>query len=411
MKRNNMNAKRIWLITVGENLPVGQNRKLRTALLSEELKKRGHKVLWWISAFNHFKKEWLFEHDQSVMLENGVRLFALKGCSYRQNISVARYLDHYLLARKFRKFARKETPPNVIVCSYPPYELAYAAVIFAKQRSIPIIIDIRDQWPDLYLCYVPPYIKPVVRLMLSRDFILNCAVMRSADALTSMMEPLLAWGINSAGRPRRDSDRVFYLGSSRLKKSTTSEVIESLNDWIDDRFVVVFVGTFGETWNPTVLVDSARRLENENIAFVLAGDGPYFKHIQKKSKGLSNLMLTGWVEQNAITALLNKAHLGVITTTREFIGFPNKAFLYMSGGLPILSSCRGDLENILKIRKIGAFYEHGDVTGLNRLILSYASNESTYRKAVENVKTLFETYFDSEKIYADFADYIESFAT
>ena len=48
----------IWLIQTGEKLPLqNKERKLRTTLLADCLIKRGHSVLWWASAFDHFKKD------------------------------------------------------------------------------------------------------------------------------------------------------------------------------------------------------------------------------------------------------------------------------------------------------------------------------------------------------------------
>ena len=56
----------IWLITIGEQLPIKKGiRKLRTAYLADELIKRGHDITWWGSAFEHFKKEWIFEKEES----------------------------------------------------------------------------------------------------------------------------------------------------------------------------------------------------------------------------------------------------------------------------------------------------------------------------------------------------------
>jgi hypothetical protein len=47
----------VWLITIGEPLPVQEGaRKLWTAIVAEGLVARGHRVLRWSSAFDHFKK-------------------------------------------------------------------------------------------------------------------------------------------------------------------------------------------------------------------------------------------------------------------------------------------------------------------------------------------------------------------
>ncbi|MFX0200046.1 MAG: glycosyltransferase WbuB, partial [Candidatus Hodarchaeota archaeon] len=60
----------IWLIQIGEALPVKAGiRKLRTAYLADKLIQRGHDVLWWASAFDHFEKRWLYDNDKEVTLD------------------------------------------------------------------------------------------------------------------------------------------------------------------------------------------------------------------------------------------------------------------------------------------------------------------------------------------------------
>ena len=56
-----------WLIQIGEPLPIGAGvRKMRTALLAQEMVKRGHNVLWWASTFEHQTKRMLYDSDMEV---------------------------------------------------------------------------------------------------------------------------------------------------------------------------------------------------------------------------------------------------------------------------------------------------------------------------------------------------------
>ena len=100
----------IWLIQIGELLPIKDGeRKLRTAILADKLTERGHSVLWWASAFDHFKKVWISKKDTEFVLKNGVKIIALKGIGYKRNISFSRFVDHRIIAMKFRKAAPKST--------------------------------------------------------------------------------------------------------------------------------------------------------------------------------------------------------------------------------------------------------------------------------------------------------------
>jgi hypothetical protein len=107
---------KIWLLEIGELLPLNpNNRKMRVGMLSEKFVERGHTVCWWVSAFEHQQKKMLFENDDEVTLSNGLTLQVLRGCGYRTNVSLSRYIDHRIIARKFRLLSKKMSLPDVII--------------------------------------------------------------------------------------------------------------------------------------------------------------------------------------------------------------------------------------------------------------------------------------------------------
>jgi glycosyltransferase involved in cell wall biosynthesis len=119
-------------------------------------------------------------------------------------------------------------------------------------------------------------------------------------------------------------------------------------------------------------------------------------------------VLTGWLQQNDITALLKQAHVGVIPNSEEFAAFPNKAFAYISAGLPIISSCQGELKKIIEDARIGLNYRPRDVNTLTECLRYFLDNQEVYGQYAERVRNLFKAKFDSEVIYNSFADHIEN---
>lgn len=92
-----MNNLDIWILQTGEVLPISKAvRKMRTTLIAENLMKRGHNVLWWSSAFEHQRKSWIARHSTIQRLDNRLRIFLLRGLGYKKNISIKRYIDHWL---------------------------------------------------------------------------------------------------------------------------------------------------------------------------------------------------------------------------------------------------------------------------------------------------------------------------
>ena len=105
---------KIWLIQTGEDIPFESNlRKLRTAVLAEELVSRDHEVVWWAAAFSHLRKEWV-TRERNRTLSSGVMVELLHGSGYRTNMSIARIVDHRIVAREFKKRSREQPLPATL---------------------------------------------------------------------------------------------------------------------------------------------------------------------------------------------------------------------------------------------------------------------------------------------------------
>lgn len=403
---------KIWLLQIGESLPIETGiRKLRTAMLADKLIERGHYVLWWASSFDHFRKEWAIENEREIVLENGVRIMALRGTGYKKNVAFSRLFDHRIVARKFRNRAPNLPLPNIIVASMPTYDLAYEGLKFAKVRGIPIIVDIRDQWPDLFIDNIHPLFRTLGRIALHRDFQMLKETMRNADSLLSMMNTLLEWGLKYAGRGQTWKDRVFYLGYQKPISSTDiPKKILPLIDRLRNRFTVTFIGTFASYHNPSVLVEAAKHLQNKNICFVLAGDGELASEIRQSCSGLNNVLLPGWLNQDEANFLLLHSHVGVCPTPKKAFFFPNKAFQYLAQGLPVISSFQGDFKKIIQERHIGFYYDPNDIPSLIASIEKLQHDPKVYDTMARNALTAFEELFDANKIYNEYAAHIEAIA-
>ncbi|MBI3502705.1 MAG: glycosyltransferase family 4 protein [Bacteroidetes bacterium] len=400
----------IWLVQIGEPLPLDSSvKKMRTALLADKLIERGHTVLWWASAFDHVKKKWVAQNDSVVEIKNGYEIFALKGIGYKKNISLSRFIDHRIIARNFKKFALQKTKPDAMIVSMPAHDLAYQAVMFAKKNNIPVIVDVRDEWPDLFVNYAPSVLRPFTWFFLFNDFAMVKKTMHYADSLVSMMDSLLQWGLKYAGRKQTENDKVFYLGGKKIVNENKN-INLSFSEKLKDKFVVTFIGTFVENNDPAILIVCAKKLQNEKIHFLLAGDGELLHEIKKKTKDLNNVTFPGWLNENEINELLKISKIGVAPAKKIRDAFPNKVFSYLSAGLPVITSFHGDLKNSIEEHQIGYFYLPNDVTALTNCILKLYKDQDLYRKMLVNTKKIFEEKFDAEKIYDEYAKHVELIA-
>ena len=174
---------RVWVITVGEPLPIdaGSPRLMRAGMLGERCVAAGHDVLWWTSRFDHATMEQ--RRGAAHHVTGAGEVVLLDGADYARNVSIARLRNHRQMARQFTALSIKHERPDVIVASYPTIELAQAAVAFGRSRDIPVIIDVRDLWPDLFLDLLPRWARWAGRVALEPLYRAKRSVMQSATAL------------------------------------------------------------------------------------------------------------------------------------------------------------------------------------------------------------------------------------
>lgn len=403
-----MRALRIWVLQIGEPLPTRAVREMRTALLCRKLTARGHTVLWWASAFDHLNKEWLFPDDARSMIEPSLEILALRGCGYAKNISLRRFVDHRLIARKFRSLAETERRPDLIVASMPTHDLAYEAAVYASKHRVPLVVDVRDPWPDRLVEYAPSPVRGVVKLLLSRDYWMVRYLFASASSLTSMMDSLLRWAQALGGERSTQADRTFYLGAARLEvpRTAPSSKLDFLSG-LSDRSVISFVGTFGHHNHPGILAEAAGRMRHERVHFVLGGSGDFFDEVKSISAGLDNVTLTGWLTEPEIAYLMSRSILGIVPCNYETDAFPNKTFTYLAAGVPIISSLQGDVRVLLARENIGRYYPPNDVGCLVEVIRSLMEHPDVLDEMARNAERFFRKELDAAVIYEEFARHVE----
>ncbi|MFC1504985.1 glycosyltransferase family 4 protein [Thermodesulfobacteriota bacterium] len=395
---------------------IGKVRKMRTALLADELVKRGHSVHWWASAFEHQRKSWICNNNKKFTINNLYTIHALRGCGYKKNISVTRYIDHYLIASKFRKQSREELPPDLIVASMPCHLLAYEGVHFAKQRGIPVIIDIRDLWPDIFLKpFKKGFSEIIARMALSIDFKKSFDTMHRADALLAVSEGYLSWGLDRAQRSATARDKTFLMGykanPSKVQSKTEHLRLKERYQALNGKKIILFIGTFGLSYEIELLVEAANHMTyigRHDAMFLIVGTGEKFEKIRRSAATLKNVMLPGWVDADTIQCFLQKAHVGIVPCRSVDDTLPNKPFEYMSAGLPLISSLEGEMTRIVDTHKIGLNYAPGDAISLIQCIEYLLDNNKLRDEMAQNARNYFNHHGCAEIIYSKYANHLEN---
>lgn len=413
---------KVWLVQRSEPTPhdnAGDQRIMRMGILAQMLARAGHQVVWWTSTFDHHNRRHRYKKDMRLPVEAGYDIQYLHGCGYSRNISVARIMDNILVARRFSVLMEQESErPDVIVASIPTAELCLSAVKYARKHGVPVLLDVRDLWPDVFLDLVPNALKPAVHLLsVSMRRKLKSACM-GATGIIGLTDAFVDWGVVHAGRSRHDYDRVFPMGYLERKRPATY-MDEGRQFWHDfgvgnirNELNVVFVGTLGTGFDFAPIIQAANLLKQKqlSIKFIICGSGENEHTIKTQAKGLDNVLFPGWVNADQIRALLELADVGLAPYIyrKDFLNSnPNKAAEYLSGGLVIaLSLGKGALHDLLSQYECGFSY-HNDPDILVHELECLLSNIKKRNKYKLNAHNTFKDYLNADVVYSNLISYLE----
>lgn len=406
----------IWLITDGEILPTVNNaKKMRTWRLGEALSQRGHDVIWWSSNFFHIKKEKVSEDNIDVKINDNFKAKLIDAGVYKKNISLKRIIHHRKLAKYFYKEALKQEKPDIIVVSLPSLELVEKAVRYGETFSVPVIIDIRDMWPDIFRDYFKNLLfKIIISFVTNIIFYRLPRNLKKAAGIVAISNFVLAWGLSKVEVSTRKflKSNVFYTGyDESLELIGAGNQIES-QDNLSGKIVFVFIGTFGNTYDLESVLRVAHRFQiegNNKFHFIIAGDGNKREKLEETAKNLKNLTLLGWVDKEESQRLLRKANVYLMPILN--VSLPNKFFEALFFGIPILHSIEGEAKDFTDKYNIGYYYQKNNFEELYNGIKFFGDDISTINIMRRNALELYAKKFQSSVNTIKYCQFIESFLT
>ena len=412
---------KVWLVHVGEPLPIDalNERQLRMSLFAQTLAGLGHEVVWWSSTFDHTHKRQRFACDTVVKVSDRLTLQLMHARPYASNISISRLVNHRQLARAFVRLAGAigaGERPDVIFASMPTLELSAAATRYGRRLKIPVVVDVRDLHPDIYQSLVPGVVRPLARLALAPLYRDLRASVRLATGLVAIAPSFLAWALRHAMRSAGPMDAVFPLAYPELKASTDELHVAADRLRVAgvraDRKIIWYVGTFNRWIDLETPIRAARILADEgrsDVQFVFSGSGGFDDEWRRLAASLPNVVFTGWIDTPKIAYMRSIASVGLAPYRPGFNTVGNKLFEYMAGGLPILLSIGGDAKAIIEAYDCGLAYPGADPGGLASAIHQMLTDGAQSRMSANSLRA-YRQHFSAEKVYADMAHFVLSFA-
>ena len=275
-------------------------------------------------------------------------------------------------------------PFDVVYVYHPPITAGLAAIAFKRLRGTPFIIDIQDLWPDA-LGATGMMVNAGVLGAVSEI----CRLVYGEAARIVALSNGFACTLAERGVP---PDKIRVIPNWCLEadlKSAPSAPDLAVRLGMDNRFNVVFAGTFGLAQRLDTVLDAASLLQNAfpAVQFVLLGTGVDDERLRQRvaTERLANVRFLGWrppSEAGQVIALADVLLAHLKDDPLFAITVPSKTQAYLAAGRPIIMAVRGDAAEMVTAARAGLTVKPEHPRALADAIIALYSMPESEREAM-----------------------------
>ena len=302
-----------------------------------------------------------------------------------------------------------ERRPDIVIATSPQPFCGWAGVLVSRLRRRPLLLEIRDLWPESVVAVGA--LRSRVALRLVERLMQGCY--RAAAHIVTVGEGYRRGLVGRGCNPAR-IDVVMNGVDRDLFHPRAANPAVAAQLGVTGRFVVAWCGTIGLAHGLEVVLQAAAALRSRgrcDIVFVLAGDGARLDALRASAAeaGLENVIFSGWLDRRRVPEVLacSDAFLVHLRAAEAFTTvMPSKIFDGAAMGLPLVLGVRGVARRFVEDAGCGLCIDPEDAEGLVAAVLRLASDPAL-RDRLGRAGRAHATRFDRARLAMEYLQIIE----
>lgn len=354
-----------------------------------------------------------YKHKKLEMMYDGgveVHRFAM----YREGKNaILRAFRYFLIsAIQLWKGVRAKDIDLIYVASTPPTQGALAALV-KKFKRVPFVYNLQDIFPDS-LAGTGLAKKGGILWKIGR--VIENFTYRNADKIIVISEDFKK-NIMAKGVPEEKIVVVYnWVDQNAVVDIPRSENILFDRYGLDrSKFYVTYNGNIGLTQNMDMLLEVTKALEsNEDIQFVLVGNGAYLEEVKRiiAGRNVQNVTLLPFQPYEEISHVFSLGDVSLVIS-KPGVGansVPSKTWSIMSASRPVLANFdENELKSIIEKNNCGIFTKAGDKVAFADAILKLYGDRELCKEMGRNGRKFVMENLTKENGTQKYVDVIKSF--
>ena len=304
-----------------------------------------------------------------------------------------------------RRIAGAKERFDLVVVSSPPVTLALPALLGAFAHVAPLLVDVRDVWPEIAVAMgswtadspVAKLVGRVAGALYARAALITCVT-------ETAREQIVARGVDPA--------KVLLAPNGFDPIVPAAQAPTVPLPGVRD---VVYVGNMGLATGLDVVIDAAVLLHaDETVRFVLIGGGADAARLRARaaSAGLTNVVFTGPLPRaDALRALADAAATVVPLVATIADSLPTKLFDAMLVGTPIVLSAAGEARRLVERADAGLTVTPGDPAALAAGVRRVLDDEELRARCRANGPPFVRANYDRAAVMTRLAERVRALSS
>lgn len=286
-----------------------------------------------------------------------------------------------------------------------PMTQVLTGITFAKKLGVPHYLYVQDLWPENVITVTgisnPAVIKPIDKMV---DYIY-----KNTDQVFTTSPSFVEAICNRRVPVSRNKVHYWPQYAEDFYHQCEKKSVAEIPD--DDSLKIAFTGNIGVAQGLQILPKTAALLKNENIKFIMVGDGRYLEEFNNEVQNhdvVDKFIMIPQQPAERIPELLAACDLAFLSFQNDQLWamtIPAKLQSYMACGMPVIAAAQGETERIINEAGCGVCSTIGNAEELSQKIKKMMSADLV--EMGKRSRAYFEMHFDKQMLMNQIEEYFE----
>lgn len=257
---------------------------------------------------------------------------------------------------------------DVIVATSPQFFTALSGKALSFFKRTPWVMEVRDLWPESIKTVGAMKDNLVIKYFEYLEKKCYKSASKIITVTDSFKREIVHKGIEE------DKISVIKNGSNLVlfqpvEKNYT--LIKQLG--LEGKIILGYIGTHGMAHNLDFILNCAKNIKDENIHFLLIGDGAEKNRLQNRviEESISNVTMLEAINKKSVPNYLSILDIAIVNLKKDKLFttvIPSKIFETAAMGIPILLGVDGESREIIEHYNAGVYYDPDSIEEFNQAL-------------------------------------------